>query len=331
MTTFKTANFDAKTIARTLIGGMPISQFNCQVREKQTVRFAAALQAKQINQLCDLSNLEGLLDLGAIDIACIDVFDHSHLIRLADIHRKSGKSVVTVIADSILRGSTIRIRDINKFDERLNRFALEVQRCFVAESQINVYLTPPERVGFPPHFDITDVFVLQCSGKKAWKIFHDYSHRVELPLMETAWNPDRFKPSGKIEDITLEPGDVLYMPRGVMHQASCEECESLHLTISIVPLTFADLIAKMLRAVAEGDLDFRRRVPWSTEVGGGEQAEVLRQTKDLISRLAERSDIDRLLDKERGAYLVSPETTSFGQLEAAVTRLRQKAGRETKG
>jgi hypothetical protein len=53
------------------------------------------------------------------------------------------------------------------------------------------------------------------------------------------WDPERFKPLSVPDPITLSAGDVLYMPRGVMHQAFCIERESMHLTISLMPLTVA--------------------------------------------------------------------------------------------
>ena len=40
-----------------------------------------------------------------------------------------------------------------------------------ARSQINLYLTPPFATGFPAHFDVTDVFIVQCSGAKSWTVF----------------------------------------------------------------------------------------------------------------------------------------------------------------
>ena len=33
-------------------------------------------------------------------------------------------------------------------------------------------------------------------------------------------------------EVTLQPGDVLYVPRGVVHQAAAEEAGSCHLTVS---------------------------------------------------------------------------------------------------
>ena len=61
------------------------------------------------------------------------------------------------------------------------------------------------------------VFILQLEGSKRWKL---YSPLKELPmdpsedLDETAMKKVRL-----ISELTLNPGDVLYFPRGTIHQA----------------------------------------------------------------------------------------------------------------
>jgi Cupin superfamily protein len=322
--------FDVQMLSRSLIGGREIEEFNCEVRERRAAKFAAAIPLEQLTQLCSLPKLESLLQWEAIPILYVDVFDGGHLRKLADVQKKSGKSALTAVADSFRRGSTIRVRDIDKFDAGLNHFVGEVQRSFLAQSQINVYLTPPNKSGFPPHFDITDVFIVQCLGRKEWKIFQDYSDKTELPLMETNWDPDRFKPSAPGEAITLCPGDVLYMPRGVMHQAYCTQRESMHLTISIVPLTFTDLIAKALKLAAESDIEFRRRVPWSIDPEDSGSEELVTQVKNLISKLADRIEVAGLLRAERSLFQGEPESGPSGELEAAIASLVE-SGSESPG
>ena len=49
-------------------------------------------------------------------------------------------------------------------------------------------------------------------------------------------------------DMILQPGDLLYMPRGTIHQGSClEDTHSLHITVSCHQLnTYGDLLEKLL-------------------------------------------------------------------------------------
>ena len=65
-------------------------------------------------------------------------------------------------------------------------------------------------------------------------------------------------------DITLQPGDLLYMPRGTIHQGNClEDIHSLHITVSCHQLnTYGDLMEKLLpvalKTATEEDIEFRK-------------------------------------------------------------------------
>jgi hypothetical protein len=318
--------FDVSMVTRGLIGRMEIEEFNREIRERRAARFAAAIEPEQLEQLYSLPRLEEMFNSETVPMLNVDIFDLGHLRRLVDVQKKSGKSYLAAVADNFRRGSTIRVRDVDKFDVRLNRFVEQVQRYFTAHSQINVYLTPPAKSGFPPHFDITDVFIVQCIGSKEWRIFDNYSNKAELPLMETDWDPERFRPSEPAEAISLCAGDVLYMPRGAMHQAFCTDRESMHLTISVVPLTFVDLITKALKSAAETDIEFRRRVPWSTESENGGLEELTRQLKKRIVNLADHIDVGALLRAERRSFQGQFEGSSTGELASAIASLLESAG-----
>ncbi|CAJ1357602.1 unnamed protein product [Effrenium voratum] len=77
---------------------------------------------------------------------------------------------------------------------------------------INAYLTPPGAIGKPPHVDDHDVLVLQLSGSKRWTL-----------------------EDGKAAQVTLQTGDVLYLPQGLPHHAAAQEdpLPSLHLAVGL--------------------------------------------------------------------------------------------------
>jgi Cupin superfamily protein len=318
--------FDARAAARALTGGMSIHTFNADVREKRAARFEGALKPEMLGEVFDFVRLESLLSSEGIPLAYIDVFDEGQLTRLVDMQYKSGKTGLAVVAARFSGGSTIRVRDIDRFDVRLGSLAKEIQRLFAARSQINLYLTPPGKSGFAPHFDITDVFILQCLGAKQWRLFEEYSNRIDLPLMDTNWDPERFKPLSVPDPITLSAGDVLYMPRGVMHQAFCIERESMHLTISLMPLTISDLISRELQRVGADHIQFRQRVPWSVEEDAGNANEqIVQLVKSCLSELSESLDVETLLGTERQALAArTVKGDGANELTHALTALRQK-------
>ena len=295
--------FDPGPVVQALTGDIGLRAFNDTIRERRATRFEAAIGAETCARLFDLSTMESLFASGAIPLASVDLYEGGQLTRLADVQNKSGKTGLAIITERFRGGATIRLRDVDSCDLRLSQFAAAVRRRFAAQSQINVYLTPPRQGGFPPHFDITDVFILQCLGAKEWRLFERYTTQVDLPLPDTNWDPDRYRPLDTPGPTILSAGDVLYIPRGVMHQTSCAERASLHLTISLTPLTFVDLITRELQRVAATSLGYRQRVPWSVE--GDDPAETTRiadTARSCLRELAAALDVSAMIDAERRLF-----------------------------
>ena len=107
----------------------------------------------------------------------------------------------------------------------------------------NAYLTPANAQGFAPHSDDVDVFVLQLEGRKTWRVYPPGAGDQEVwPRISSRDFEPRELP--KPTEVHLEPGDLLYLPRGTIHAAvSDRDSHSLHATISTGHrTTWADFI-----------------------------------------------------------------------------------------
>lgn len=128
----------------------------------------------------------------------------------------------------------------------------------------NAYLTPAGAAqGFSPHYDDICAYILQLEGKKHWKVYAPLNKRETLPRVSSRdFTEDDLKGMEPVMDVVLEPGDVLYMPRGWIHQACTlpgNSHHSLHLTVSAMQqwawVDFLEiLIPQALEAAAESDL-----------------------------------------------------------------------------
>ena len=112
-----------------------------------------------------------------------------------------------------------------------------------------------------PHFDDHDVFVLQLEGEKScWRI---YGSRVELPLRGGHVDIDAERlgePDGKYE---LGPGDLLYIPRGFVHEAVTGQESSLHLTLGLSAYRWKDLLDGVVELATRDARPWREAVtPW---------------------------------------------------------------------
>lgn len=85
--------------------------------------------------------------------------------------------------------------------------------------------------GFAPHFDDVDVFVLQLEGRKRWQVYKPLPGSILPRASSRDFSPHEI--GSPILEVVLEPGDLLYLPRGTIHQAqSLPDHHSLHLTVS---------------------------------------------------------------------------------------------------
>ncbi len=138
--------------------------------------------------------------------------------------------------------------------------------------QVNAYVTPPQSRGFDDHYDVHDVFVLQVSGEKRWRI-HEPVHPA--PLRDQPWTERRDAVAAEAErepviDAVLRPGDCLYLPRGHLHAATALGDVSTHLTFGVHTWTrhgLADELAERAVALLADDADVRTSLPLGVDVG----------------------------------------------------------------
>ena len=148
-------------------------------------------------------------------------------------------------------GYTIILMEYEQHSAAMLRLRHDVERAFHSSVMTHVYLTPRNAQGFSPHWDPTNVFVLQFTGTKDWLI---YDSPVTLPTGKQLLYPGEWTRVEPTLTATLEPGDLLYVPRGFVHEARSGDAVSGHVTLELKTLTYADL----LRQIADNaDVD-----PW---------------------------------------------------------------------
>jgi len=161
-------------------------------------------------------------------------------------------------------GGTFQIHQPQRFQLELRRVLENMESFFGCLVGANVYMTPSGCQGLPPHYDDVEVFILQTEGEKHWRL---YKPLVELPqeyskdlLPEQIGNPTH--------DFVLKAGDLLYFPRGTIHQAvaSSSQTHSTHITISTYQHhSWGDylnsIFPELLQEAMDSDVSFRRGLP----------------------------------------------------------------------
>lgn len=144
-------------------------------------------------------------------------------------------------------GYSIIMTFMNYRIDSLNSFINSLSCELKMKTFSNLYLTPPYSQGFPAHFDGHNVLVLQIEGKKEWEI---YDTVKKLPLPNRALNIDE-KSMIPAQKIVLNPGDLLYIPRGVIHKATTKTESSLHITLSFFPTLWYDIFNQTLDSIKD--------------------------------------------------------------------------------
>lgn len=154
------------------------------------------------------------------------------------------------------RGATIVLQGLHLQRPELGIFCRSLELTLGHPAQVNAYYTPRSAQGLPVHHDTHDVFVLQVSGEKRWLV---YDPALELPLKNQKYSSKMGGPGEPVHDLVLRPGDMLYLPRGWLHEALTSERDSLHLTVGINVVTWLDAFKAALEQCG-GELGFRRSI-----------------------------------------------------------------------
>ena len=151
-------------------------------------------------------------------------------------------------------GATLVLQGLHHNWPPLAEFCRVLEAELDQPAQANAYFTPRDAQGLPVHHDTHDVFSLQVAGEKRWFV---YEPALELPLKDQRYRPEHGEPGEPVIDVTLKPGDTLYLPRGWLHEAATSSTDSLHITVGVNVYTWLDAFKAAL-AQCEDDLAFRR-------------------------------------------------------------------------
>lgn len=83
-------------------------------------------------------------------------------------------------------GASVVINGAHKYHNPLALFCRSIEKSFSHPVQANAYFTPPHSQAFKTHFDDHDVFVLQVSGSKHWRL---YDRPIINPMPGQAFDP----------------------------------------------------------------------------------------------------------------------------------------------
>ena len=197
------------------------------------------------NGLLSTSDIENLLSTQPLYFPGVQLTQSGQSIDVASYADAQNQILPLRLLDLHNDGATIVISQAQKLLGPLSDLCRECLKHLQMRCQANVYLSAPGNQGFNAHYDTHDVFILQVSGSKT---FNFYPSPLELPCPGEIFDATRLSPSPVDESISLSPGDTLYIPRGVVHDAIADQdSPSLHITLGVYPIIVADVLQEIVQ------------------------------------------------------------------------------------
>ena len=223
-------------------------------------------------------------------------------------------------------GCTLVVSRFHELHPPLARFCRGLEKVFLHAVQANIYLTPPGAQGFHAHYDTHDVLILQVQGAKQWRVWP--GQRVPHPSRRTPWDRKLTAPDVDPWLPMMGPGDALYIPRGVMHDAAAQAAgePSLHLTIGFLEPCWAEALRIALEIMEPEDPVLREAFPtWRIGEPGAIEAMAAAAAAKLASLTAlpamERFSVG-MLDRLAREQMVHSARTLVQREPGPDTRLR---------
>lgn len=203
---------------------------------------------------------------------------------------------------------------IEDIDRNVRDAAAILSEQFAGTAGANVYCSFKGIRAFNSHCDLHEVFAVQLEGEKVWQI---YENRADTPV-ETIQGPNAQaiidQAKGRVMmTVHMQPGDLLYIPRGYFHDALADTAASLHLTFGIAPLN-GRYIFKLLEEMATRDARFRAYLP----DGRSEPAALrshLAELADALGALVRSPLFETELTNRQRALVLRAEVVDLGKRE----------------
>lgn len=228
-----------------------------------------------------------------------------------------------------LDGCSIVLNHADTLNGYIARLCQDLQRSF-PHAYANAYVTPPASKAVPPHADDRDVLVIQVVGQKHWKVYENVPIPFPYPPEQVGKEGLPIPPSVLagpcLFDGVLNEGDVLYMPRGFVHEANTQDSDlSFHVTVALAThdWTLAGMMQNAATSILTRVVDYRMALP--VQLGRGESEEDRTKLQSSIDEAIERLRREITAEavcRNLGFKYNMHNRAKFGPRQAAMERMK---------
>lgn len=204
----------------------------------------------EIKDLISVDEIDAFLSSSSLSFPSVRIIGNGTALEL-ETYKQNGKGVFNFlnkekVFELFAQGNTIVIQGASFLFKKLGKFVQAIESETGMQVHPNIYITPSNSKGFNPHFDTHEVFVYQVSGSKSWNI---YDMPVQAPIGTwhlTAQQTKQYLESEPDHKLELNEGNILYIPRGVVHDAFTNDEPSIHITFGFHPILKLDVLKQLI-------------------------------------------------------------------------------------
>jgi len=250
--------------------------------------------------------LTALITADALSGGTVRAMRRDRDLPLEMLTRASGRAgqrtlVPEALQQACRQGLSLVVNEINEQVPAIAAMNAMLERHLRCNVLTNAYVSYEQEGAFSAHYDNHDVLILQVHGRKRWWCHGQVDpYPVRTRIFPTASS----LPPAEWEGV-LEPGDVLFVPRGDVHHAAAFEAEaSVHLTVTMLPPQGIDLLRWLGKRAESEDLA-RRSIPACADAG--ELAGWTDAYRQMLHGMVDATDLaDFLADADRARAPVRP-------------------------
>lgn len=187
-----------------------------------------------------------------------------------------------LVAEHQARGYTVHVPDLAPLSPPLRRLMRAFEFMLHQPVKASLFWSRPGNRA-PVHYDDRDNITIQLVGVKRWFV------STEPASLHNAWRDvaEPSAPLGPAQTIEAAPGHLLFIPRGVRHTVETLE-ESLHLSITLMPVTVREAMIAALDHLSDYDRTLRETALGRADRLGADLETIRLRTMDGLQRLLEQ-------------------------------------------
>lgn len=241
-----------------LIQPISIENFETNYWEKQVLHIPRN-NLDFFSSLFSIEDLDKILEYNRPQGSSLKVVKSHQPMNPTVYENQDGSLNLNQLYTAYADGYSILVNGIQRFWSPIKMLLEKLRNDISHNVSANLYLTPENEKAFSPHYDSHDVFALQISGEKHWILYDDVHFKT--PLLNSYQPTFQREQLTGAREITMRAGDILYMPRGVPHEAYTTDKSSMHITIGVQSIQWIDFITKSLINLSQKHIELRKALP----------------------------------------------------------------------